>query len=208
MDSFYDMFKKCISNKKRFVVIPIGIEMKRGSHANYLIYDSKLNEAERFEPHGSGTPPGLNYNQKLLDDILEKRLETLDPNIKYIRPYDYLPKIGFQLMDATEDSRKKIGDPDGFCALWSLWYVDMRLQHPNVERNKLVNKLMKVIKDNNYSFRDLIRNYGKSIIDLRDNILSKVNIDINDWLNDSYTNEELDQFMIELNNAVKSVSIR
>jgi len=207
MDTFYDLFKKCISKKNRFIIIPIGIELKNGSHANYIIYDKTINEVERFEPHGSTTPPGLNYNPTLFDDILEKRFQSLNMGIKYIRPKDYLPKIGFQLMDASETSKNRIGDPGGFCALWSVWYTDMRLTYPELKRNKLVKYLMKNIKLNNLSFRDLIRNYSKNILILRDELLSSAGMDINDWLNDSYTELQLINLMKGLNIKVNAVTV-
>jgi len=206
MENFYNILKKCIASDKRFVVIPVGIELKNGSHANYMIYDREVNEIERFEPHGSTTPPGLNYNPTLLDDILEKRFAVIDKNIKYIRPTMYLPKIGFQLIDATESSNKKIGDPGGFCALWSLWYTDMRLTYPHIDRKKLVKKLMSNMISDNISFRNMIRNYSKRITTIRDAIFEKADMDINNWLNDNYTQEQLDIFTSELNKSVNMIT--
>ena len=57
--------------------------MKAGSHANYLIYDIKENTVERFEPHGSSTPPGLNYEPTILDELIESRFKIIDDKIKY-----------------------------------------------------------------------------------------------------------------------------
>lgn len=206
MGNFYDVLKKCVSSHKRFIVIPVGIELANGSHANYMIYDRELHEIERFEPHGSTTPPGLNYNPDLLDDILEKRFKLVDDKLKYIRPHLYLPKIGFQLIDATESSHKKIGDPGGFCALWSLWYTDMRLTYPQIERKKLVKKLMTNMISDNISFRNMIRNYSNHITSIRDTILKKADMDINNWLNDDYTQEQLDVFMAELDKTVYTIA--
>ena len=198
MDGFYDQFKKCLSKDKRFIVIPLGIEIREGSHAGYLIYDKVKNEVERFEPHGSTTPPGLYYNPTLLDEILTSRFKTIDENIKYISPSEYLPKIGFQLMDINENKKKKIGDPVGFCALWCIWYVDMRLTYSDTDRKELVEMLIRTIRSNNISFRNMIRNYGKYIIDIRDKILKGSQMDINDWLNDQYTD-------VQINSVMKSI---
>ena len=103
VEDFYENFRKC---NKRYIIIPVGIEMRAGSHANYLLYDRNTNEIERFEPHGSSIPRGLNYNPSLLDDILELRFKEINNDIKYIRPVDYLPKIGFQLLDVYERNKK------------------------------------------------------------------------------------------------------
>jgi hypothetical protein len=178
--------------------------MREGSHAGYLIYNVLLKEVERFEPHGSTTPPGLYYNPNLLDEILEARFKIIDDSIKYVRPSEYLPKIGFQLMDISENKKKKIGDPLGFCALWCIWYVDMRLTYRDFDRKKLVEILMKTVKSQNISFRNLIRNYGKYIIDTRDKILLNSQMDINDWLNDQYTDVQINTVMNQLNNEIDS----
>ena len=116
--------------------------MKEGSHANYIIYDIEKNIIERFEPHGSTTPPGLNYNPDILDNILITRFKEINEDITYLKPKNYLPKIGFQLLDIFENNKKKIGDPGGFCALWAIWYVDMRLTYQEYDRKKLVGLLL------------------------------------------------------------------
>jgi ankyrin repeat protein len=196
---FTEYFNKCIKNdNKRFIIIPIGIEMREGSHSNYIIYDKKLNEIERFEPHGSGTPLGLDYNPKLLDELLEMRFQEINKSIKYISPSQYLPKVGFQLFDIAESKKKKIGDPGGFCALWSIWYVDMRILYGDIPRKKIVKMLIKSIKENNLSFRDMIRNYSREIINIRDTILNKNGVDINDWLMEQLTDEQINNIIVDI----------
>ena len=204
IEGFYDQFKKCMG-AKRFVIIPVGIEMREGSHANYIIYDNVTKEVERFEPHGATTPPGLHYNPNLLDEILESRFKIIDKTIKYIRPREFLPKIGFQLMDIHEHNKKKIGDPSGFCALWAIWYVDMRLTYRDTDRNELVKSLIKNIRAQNISFKNLIRNYGKNVADLRDTFLHKSEMDINDWLNDQYTDVQINSIMTQLVNEIENI---
>lgn len=206
MDDFVDNFKKCINKKGvRYVIIPLGIEMREGSHANYIIYDIKTNEIERFEPHGSSAPTGLNYNPTLLDSILETRFKEIVTNVKYVAPKDYLPKIGFQLLDVSERKKKKIGDPGGFCALWAVWYVDMRLTYKNLDRSSLIKQMITSIKSQNISFKNLIRNYASNIIDIRDNILAKAGIDINDWLNDQFNETQVTAVLKELGKEVGMV---
>ena len=198
MEGFFNNFKECLNGKSQFIIIPVGIEMKDGSHAGYLIYDKQLNEIERFEPHGSTTPPGLYYNPNLLDDILESRFKSVDENMTYIRPGDYIPKIGFQLFDSKERNNKKIGDPLGFCALWCIWYTDMRITYKHIPRKKLVSMLINNIKSKNVSFKNMVRNYGQHIIKIRDDILAKSKMDINDWQNDQYTDTQINSVLKEL----------
>ena len=194
-NNFSDLFNQCLKSKSQFIIIPLGIEMKNGSHANYLIYDKNIGEIERFEPHGGTMPYGFNYSSHLLDGILSDYFKSIKHDIVYVSPNEYIPRIGFQIMDALEDDKRKIGDPSGFCALWSIWYTDYRITYSNYSRDKLINALFKSIKNNNVSYRNMIRNYSAPIINERDELLKKVGLDINDWLNDNYTNNQLDKFI-------------
>jgi ankyrin repeat protein len=189
--NFISNFNKCLINpNKKYIIIPIGIEIKDNSHSNYLFYDKKTKEIERFEPHGHSHPSGFDYNSDILDKRLKEYFINIDENIKYIKPMDYLPKIGFQQLDIYENKNKKIGDPMGFCALWAIWYIDNRITYYDLDRKILVNNMIKQMKENNISFKNMIRNYAKNIIDIRDNILNSVNLDINDWLNEQFTNAQ------------------
>jgi ankyrin repeat protein len=207
MDNFSDLFNACVKSKARFVIIPVGIEMKSGSHANYLIYDKQVKELERFEPHGGTTPIGFNYNSQQLDEILTTYFVSIDKDIKFIRPQDYIPKIGFQIMDSQEEKQRRIGDPGGFCALWSIWYVDNRLTYHAYDRKKLIRSLFSTIKTQNISYRNMIRNYSRNIISERDKLLKSINIDINDWLNDNYTYSQLDKFIATLASEISTCCV-
>ena len=140
-----------------------------------------------------------------MDKLLEQKFKNIDENIKYISPAEFLPKIGFQLFDAIENKKRKIGDPEGYCALWSIWYTDMRLTYKDYDRKKLVKLLLKIIKLNNISFKNMIRNYGKNIIDIRDDILKKSNLDINDWLNDQFTDLQVNNVLNNLIVEIESI---
>lgn len=202
-DDFINQFKKCRDNSRiRFIVIPLGIELREGSHANYLIYDKKIDEIERFEPYGSSNPYGFNYNPYLLDSVLKHRFES-EFSVKYISPIDFLPKIGFQVFDSYENQCTKIGDPKGFCALWSLWYTDMRIKYADLDRKALVKEIVKSIKEENLSFKNVIRNYSETTIKERDDILRTAGININDWLNDRYSVDQMNTVINILREKIK-----
>ena len=202
-ENFADNFKNCLDNSKiRFIIIPLGIELKEGSHANYLIFDKKINQMERFEPYGSHSPYKFNYNQELLDSVLAFRFSEIFKDIKYIPPTQYLPKISFQYFEAMESKTQKIGDPSGFCAIWSIWYTDQRLTYPDINRASLVKKLLKEIKIRNFPFKNIVRNYSANITNIRDKIFEKIKITINDWINDQYSESQYLQIISEIKNLL------
>lgn len=188
--NFEEQVNDCIKNKNvRFIIIPLGIDLVIGDHANYLIYDKTTNEIERFEPYGNSQPYDYLYDDVNLDNILKNKLKFMF-NMNYISPKDYLPKIGFQYFDLF-DEKNYIGDPSGFCGLWSIFYIDMRLTYPSIHREKLVKKIIKEIKKHGKGFKSLIRNYSTKITNFRDDIFNGTNITINKWINSEITTDEL-----------------
>lgn len=204
-DGFEENYQKCIDNNNiRFIIVPLGIEVDGKNHANYLILDKNTYQLERFEPYGSKSPTDFNYNQKLLDNIISFKFSSINPNIEYISPEKYLPTISLQYFDVYEENTKKIADPMGFCALWSIWFTDMRIKYPDIPRNKLIKKIIKIIKLGGYSFKNIIRNYSKNIVEVRDKALDKAGLTINEWINDQYTQKQYDIVISELVSLINS----
>ena len=42
------------------------------------------------------------------------------------------------------------GDPGGFCGVWGLWYINLRLKYPNTSSEKLIKRAIKLIKGKNH----------------------------------------------------------
>jgi hypothetical protein len=199
IDKSIEMFK---NSSKRLMAIPVGIELSQGSHANILIIDKVKLIAERFEPSGKDTPIGFFYNPELLDKHLFNYLNKFFNNITYLKPNNYLPKISFQLYDNIEEEHNKnIGDPDGFCLSWCFWYASEKSKYVDIPSEQLVKKLIIAVKRQNLSFRSVIRNFTKFITDIRDDLLKKNNIDINDWINNNVTKELINQ----VNDNIKKI---
>ena len=190
--NFDNLFTYMINNTdKSFIIIPLGIEVATGSHANIIIVDIQNKTIERFEPNGMNSPGNLYYNMDLLDNMLESKFNSLI-QYKYIRPKDYLPDIGFQILETLEDNKcKKIGDPNGFCGVWCIWWVEQRVINFKVKPDILVTELIKTMRFANKSFKNLIRNYSIKIIQLRDTYLRKYNLTINDWILNNYTEQNI-----------------
>jgi ankyrin repeat protein len=184
--------KKLSYMKYNYVIIPIGIETEKGFHSNMLFWDLKANLVERFEPYGSGILKEYYYNPELLDMLLEKKFKLFNENIKYVKPIDYLPPIGFQYLEILEDEKcKMLGDPNGFCSVWCAWWCYQKINNPTVPSKVLVNKLIELIKLRNLGFKNVIRNFSTKIIKLRDNYLNNLDLNINKWLNNEFNEKQI-----------------
>lgn len=195
--------------KFNFMVIPIGIELLVNNniyaHSNYLLIDFFNKTIERFEPHGAFHPYGLDYNDTLFDNSIISKFNSNNINLKYFKPSDYLPKVSFQIKEINELEIDYVGDPNGFCSLWCVWWIDMRLSYPNIPKNKLVYLLFDEFTKNNLSYKKLIRNYGLIITDIRDNFLKIINSNFNEWNNDKIPKSDLSILNSNIFNFIKSI---
>lgn len=157
-----DNLKYCLNGKNRFIIISLtfckDIESKK-CHANILIYDKVQKELERFEPHGEFT----NYDVSNMDNRIREELEKYIPIEKYYLPLDFCPSQGFQKLE--ESKLKTEYDYNGYCLAWSIWYADLRLSNPDIDRKEIVDYAINEISLKT-SFKKFIREYSDYLASL------------------------------------------
>lgn len=191
------------NNKNRFSLIYLGIinDEENFGHANIIILDKEKMEVERFEPHGNK----IHLYFKDLDKELKQYMQNLFPNIVYYSPKDYQRFLGIQEL---EEGEILVGELEGYCVAWSLFYGDMRLTFPNINRKKLeemlFNSLIRLNKYDN-SPKTFIINYTKDIVEKRDRILNKANITINNLTNHKYTKKQYIEILKGFEQELKKI---
>jgi hypothetical protein len=172
-----------INGKKKYAVVFISINFESVYHANILIYDFKKMIVERFEPYGNDD---INSS---LDEILEEEL-TWNTGLKYLKPGDFLPRVGFQkISDENNLINIKAGDFGGFCLAWCLWYLETKLINQNVDSKTLVTKLIHKIMKLDIKFSEYIRNYSNKINKKRIKYLSNIGINPKEISNINITSD-------------------
>ena len=148
--------KKCMEDDARFIIIPLSLRDKLVSHANVLIFDKKTKELERFDPHGRTMREFLPGSM----DLAIKKKFSSALNL----PRDFVYAIYMGHGPQAWESKGSVceGDPGGYCLIWTKYYISMRLKHPNMKRETLINKLRETRTENDYPeyFRKFIRNYS------------------------------------------------
>lgn len=166
--NFWKKFNQCPS--KRFVIFPFGFNCIDSGHANYMLYDRKNKSLERFESFGKLTnsclnPPNLD---KKIFELFLNNLGTDSVNF-YYPPESFLPHLNFQAKQENEKewlNRNEDDEPVGYCAVWSAWYIDLRLSNPDVDREELVKIAMQKLEKLPITFTTFIRNYSGLIVEV------------------------------------------
>jgi hypothetical protein len=137
-------------------------------HANIILYDFKNLTIERFEPYGND---GI---ENEIDNILEKEL-TWNTGMKYLRPCNYLPKPGYQLLSNENNIyNQKVGDFGGFCLGWCIWYVEHRIKNSKIDSITLNKKTLEKMLRLDDSLMEFIRNYSNKLFNEKLKIIKNI----------------------------------
>ena len=184
-ENLHIYIKKLMVQSIRFIVLKLTLVTSiNTTHANILIYDKIKNTFERFEPYGD--VPYLDSDK--LDKVLEELGKKLF-SAKYLSPKDIFGLMGFQSMSNDNlQSVKKLGDPAGYCLAWTFWYLEMRVNNPDLEPRELLKNSMKNIVDSkgvdrNQLFISFIRDYASNLDKMKNNFMINAGISKNNMYN-------------------------
>lgn len=136
-----DKFKSTIQNIDKdtdfivcfFIIIRIGY---KSNHCNIFIYDKSQNRVEKFEPNGFNVTQL--YIMKKVDEEIYQKFEQI--GIKYTKSEYFLPLNGPQCYDCTNDDI-------GYCTVWCILYLFLRIAFPEESLNDLIINMVKFIKN-------------------------------------------------------------
>jgi hypothetical protein len=178
-----NLLKKFVQScQKNLIGIEVDLSDKMGGHANMLIANKIHRTIEHFEPWGE------NVDIENYDGILESlrgHLEKVFPGYTYIPPAQVCPdislvqsepgfsaeKTGIQSFLNTLRPGSKVG---GTCAIWSLWYLNVRLASPHLTSQEALKQATALALDLDQALLkegldknclNLIKRYNKSNID-------------------------------------------
>ena len=167
--NYWKAIQECLEKETDFITIPLGFSCPdpddptvMNHHANFLIYDKKRKELERFEPNGQmETLDPECFGWTGLDEELKRIFN------KYVQkgmvktalpPLSFCPEE-FQVIQAQEgeDLPSDIG---GWCGVWTVWYAETRLLNPNKTREQVVALAMNELRNSPKSMTKFIRDYS------------------------------------------------
>jgi hypothetical protein len=171
--------------KKRFFAIPLSIEYPdSGPHFNILIGDNETKVIERFEPYGAYLDEKVHES---LDRDFKMFLKNFGLDFTYKNPDEFCPASGFQEIEENNIQKKKASvrrnDYRGYCGMWSVWFIEMKMSNPDLPSDKLLKKALKEMqrlkssKNQKFTYRKFVRNYKDHIIEIRNGIIKEGGIE-------------------------------
>ena len=130
---------------------------------------------------------------------------SLKTKMKYYRPGDYLNFAKFQLVSEDYNNKyRKLGDPGGYCLAWCFWYVELKINNPDLPEETLINrasrKITKYYKKTNNPYLYFIRDYSRKLTSEKDKILKKLNFSDDELYDSNYKTKNLTKVLLYLGN--------
>lgn len=120
------LLKLLKDKNKDFIFIKLTLLVEGCMHANCLIYDFALNLLERFEPYGVTQ---IDINEQI-DSYIVANVCSLIPDCDYQSPLTQTDQINYLYQEVSKELDPRTlttFDPNGYCAAWVYWYLEMRL---------------------------------------------------------------------------------
>lgn len=153
-ERYFEMFR---NTKKRFTFYPLYFMNDYGSHAMMFLYDKNNNEIELFDTNSrykeiirTNKKDFMNFFNKIygndviivLDLKLYKKIGSIDYKRCFMKNY--------------------IFKTSGFCIIYVLWYLELRLRNKHLDRTTVISKVTNYLKNdkNYYLICDLLRGYA------------------------------------------------
>jgi hypothetical protein len=159
---FWESVKDCLKKNSEFIVIPMGFNCADNmGHQNFLIYNTKTKEMERFEPNGSGIRNPCLQNPKMIPQLIDLFHKNVEKGMikSFYEPLDFCPAKSFQIIQDSDGHADKT--EKGYCLAWSYWYADTRLRNPNKTRKQVIDMALATLYANkSLSFTSFIRSFS------------------------------------------------
>lgn len=218
---FADLFRQCLKNSTiRFILLPLRLvndtckspDIMHGlQHANMLLYDRKTRILERFEPWGFSN----NFDNHKFDVVFGKWILQKDLDLPvewYLGATEFCPRVSFQKLQEEESvpaflEYKTPNIVNGFCSVWSNWYINLRLSNPDMAPADVIRESIESLKKHPDGFSKFILKYANFVRTEAFNIFKEIGIDMDprkSFLDQFLKNDNLQDITEKINSEIKN----
>jgi hypothetical protein len=175
--SLKDVLSKCHDKRLIFLLVRIVID-NRASHSAVIVIDKEDKSVEYYDSSRDADIDNINNRPNPALRYLENSFKDLGYTF-----HDTPSFCPIALRRKKHSNPKTLkNDPGGFCAYWTLWWIEMRLLNPNVPRDKLMEYIQEKHILNNIT--QFIRDYAVYISEATHSLVAHVKSDLNLFLQD------------------------
>ena len=183
--AFESMFWTCKNRREtRYIMGLLALSSRRYPRTNHIlsyIYDLRENEIEVFDPNG-----GIQFEKNnLYSEFMDKYFQLTHFNNK-AEGY-FMNKLGIrnvymstqwcpvgiqeieeQQAEQAEQQKprsliEKQQDFGGYCAAWSIWWLNQRLRYPNIERSQLLVLLTQKFQEQKVDLKKYVQSFAQEL---------------------------------------------
>jgi hypothetical protein len=142
---------------KRHIVIAIPVMLldqeTRTGHSNLLLANKETKTIEHFEPHGKRLLcEGGQGKQLELEEFTNTALSSFA--LELFPGFEWISRKSICPTDAPGPQRNLDGLDKGYCQIWGLWYLNLRLSAPNIPPEVARAAALKKITEKNLFMHD------------------------------------------------------
>ena len=131
---------------------------KPTGHANFIIVNKRAREIEHYDPWGLG-----NYApaaERALVQFFRDNLARHAHGYTLAMSHHICPRKSMQVIETYE---KVKGDYGGFCAVWGLWTIALRLKHLRDDKETVIRKGILALASKEPEFTNFIAKFAQGI---------------------------------------------
>lgn len=133
-----------------FVMLSFGTNPE--GHINILLFDKRTRTVDHFDPNG--------FALEEVKDAVRSTMQSL--GWRYQEPELTCPRVR-GLPQGLQQMLDKNSRFAGTCAMWSLWYIEQRLEHPDESGKAILQAMMHDLGGSAMEFEDFIREFTHDI---------------------------------------------
>jgi hypothetical protein len=162
-DLFEIYFKSIQNTNKRFTVmnsriIDVAFDGATDGHSIIFLYDKKYNELEIFDSINTDYTPYKKNINNFFKSLYGSKVKIIYPGACVNIGRTYMEKCIW-----PKNAPSYLYTSDGFCVVWSLWYLELRFRNLTKTRDQIIAQAVRSLRQGPERICKFIRGYSQFV---------------------------------------------